>query len=147
MMAAAGGAGRLHILARSSRVGTIFSAMFSAVIACGAPDSVVSDDQDGIIGGDVMFTVAVDDQAFSPSLLTTQNLATVTLTLTNHGTRPHGLWFGCSAGGCFPGDAAIPPLDPGASATTIFMTPRAEVIYTLTSDAAGDAPSGQFIIQ
>jgi len=106
---------------------------------------VVSDDQDGIMGGEVAFAVAVTDNAFAPAILKAQNLATVTLVLTNAGTVPHGFAVACMGVACFPDDAVIAPLAPGAQATAVFVTPRAEGIYVFTSDAAG--PRGQFVVQ
>ena len=114
---------------------------------CGAPDSIVPEDQDGIIGGDVELAVTVDDTGFAPAILKTQNLANVTIALENRGAAPHGMFIGCVATTCFPAAASIAPIEPGARATTMFVTPRVEGIYPVSSEREGRAVTGQFVIQ
>jgi hypothetical protein len=126
---------------------------------CAPPDS------DGINAGCYAFDVTVDDNGFSPVILKAQNLGKVTITLTNKGTRPHDLVFGCvpvtfpgcPAMQCFPTEANILPLEPGKSASTMFVTPNPEGIYDYRSDVAGDSMVegdsgvsgiwGQFVVQ
>jgi hypothetical protein len=113
-------------------------------------------DQDGVSGGVATLDLAVDDTSFTPILLKAQNEATVTLTLANHGTRPHDFVvaclatpndLGCPATSCFPDAAAIGPVAPDASVTASFVTPNPEGIYVFHSDLPGDTQSGQFIVQ
>ncbi|HTQ02278.1 MAG TPA: hypothetical protein VMI54_00425 [Polyangiaceae bacterium] len=100
------------------------------------------------------FDLTVDDAGFSKSLLNTQNSSPVTLTLQNNGTVPHGfevdcvdvtsaypdLPAGCSSMGCFPPESMIAPLDPGASATIMFVTPVPDnLIYPFKSSSPDDA--------
>jgi hypothetical protein len=126
---------------------------------CAPPDS------DGINAGCYVFDVTVDDNGFTPVILKAQNLGQVTITLTNAGTRPHDLVFGCipvtfpgcPAQQCFPAGANLLPVQPGQSATTMFMTPNPEGIYDFRSDVAGDSELegdggetgiwGQFVVQ
>jgi hypothetical protein len=111
-------------------------------------------DGDGINGGDYTFVLTVDDTGFSKTILATQNDAQVTLTLTNNGTTPHGFAVGCTnvapaypnlpAGcpttACFPSNAAIAPLAPGASATITFDTPTPDgLIYPFTANEPNDS--------
>ncbi len=118
------------------------------------------DDENGLAGGDYIFALTVDDTGFSKPILQTENLAQVTLTLTNMGTKPHGFEIGCIATSapagcptmsCFPAGSTIAPLAPGASATVTFDTPSTEGIYTFKSSEAGDSAvsglnDGQFIL-
>lgn len=115
-----------------------------------------SADQDGINGGNFVFDVTVDDDAFAPRELPAENLANVKLTLTNKGTRPHDFVVecmptpndnGCPTTSCFPDAAAIPPLAPDASTTRMFVTPNPEGTYTFRSNLPGDTQTGQFIVQ
>jgi hypothetical protein len=113
-------------------------------------------DLNGISGGSHVIDLTVDDSAFSvggpdsgsmqPNI-TVENGATVTLTLFNVGTKPHDLVVqcqltpnggGCPMQSCFPPNANIPPLQPGASATTTFVAPFKEGPYLFTSDVDGD---------
>ena len=111
-------------------------------------------DGDGYSGGNNTFDLTVDDNGFSKNLLNTQNDARVTLTLKNTGTRPHGFLVGCvdvtsaypdlpsscSKTACFPADATVAPLMPGASKTIMFSTPTVDsVIYPFSSGAPGDS--------
>jgi hypothetical protein len=118
--------------------------------ACGPGDS------DGVTGGNVTIDLTVSDTAFSVGApdsgstqrnITTQNLAAVTLTMTNVGTRPHDFVVqclatpngtGCPTQSCFPANADLPALAPGATATTTFVTPAAEGGYTFVSNEPGD---------
>ena len=141
--------------------------MFAGVLHCGgAPTPDGGDggacvpDSDGLIGGDYVFDVTVDDTGFSKNILTTQNLASVTLTLKNAGTRAHGFEVeckpvtappGCAKTSCFPPASTVPPLAPGASRTVRFGTPYPEGIYTFKSSASADGAvralnAGQFIV-
>jgi hypothetical protein len=125
--------------------------------ACsGGQAGLGGDDQDGVVGGNYTFEITVDDSDFSPTAIwKTQNVADVTLSLKNEGTRPHGFRVRClavasapSGMSCFPKSASVAPLDPGASATTKFRVPYPEGIYDV--DDGTDVPSGptgQFIIQ
>jgi len=126
---------------------------------CAPPDT------DGINGGCYVFDVTVNDTGFSPLILKAQNLGTVTLHLTNTGTKPHdfslgciGVSFpGCPTEACFPASTNIAALAPGASATSTFVTPNPEGIYDFRSDVAGDSTTdtdgglsglwGQFVVQ
>jgi hypothetical protein len=127
--------------------------------ACGESNdtgSCAPDDFDGRVGGKYAFRVSVSDTEFAPKILTTQNLSHVTLTLTNSGTTPHGLGIdclptpngnGCPAESCFPAEATIAGVDPGATQSVEFDVPNPEGIYTFRSPVTGDTQTGQFIIQ
>jgi len=114
--------------------------------ACGNTD-LGGDDQDGIVGGDYTFELAVDDAGFSPTILKTQNLANVTLTLKNAGAMPHGFAIACMGSTCFPDASKIAPVVGGATAVAKFQTPRVEGTYTFGTNVTGETQSGQFIIQ
>ena len=101
-------------------------------------------DADGVTGRSYTIDLTVDDDGFSKSVLSTQNDSTVTLTLTNAGTLPHGfelqcvdvtteyphLPAGCPAVTCFPDAATIAPIMPGESQTVSFITPPTDnLIY------------------
>lgn len=123
-------------------------------------------DTDGINGGCYSFVVTVDDTAFSPVILKTENLGQVTLELKNAGTTPHDLVIGCiptpngqgcPTQSCFPAAANIPAVAPGSSATVTFVTPNPEGIYEFRSDVGTDSQQdadggfsglwGQFVVQ
>jgi hypothetical protein len=121
-----------------------------AILSCGSQDKAMCqpDDVDGVVGGNVSFDLTVDDSGFSPPILPAQNLTTVTLTLHNTGTRPHDFVIdclptpndvGCPTMSCFPREASLAAVEPGASATTKFTTPNPEGIYYYHSDLPGDA--------
>jgi hypothetical protein len=123
-----------------------------AVGACGSSaekeDTCQPDDADGIIGGSVTFDVTIDDTGFTPAILPAQNATKVTLTLHNMGTKPHDFVIdclptpndhGCPMTSCFPPTASIPTVAPGATATSMFVTPTPEGIYYYHSDLPGDA--------
>jgi hypothetical protein len=144
-------------------------AVIGLAAGCGDPndddDPCAPDDADGVIGGAVTFELAVDDEGFSPMILTAQNAAKVTLTLRNDGTTPHSFVIdciptpnmnGCPTTSCFPAESSIPPVMPGASAMAVFEVPRVEGIHYFHSDVAGDTPGpcmagaagcGQFIVK
>jgi hypothetical protein len=118
--------------------------------ACGSSDA------DGITGGSYTFDLQVSDTAFTPVVLKAQNLASVTVNLTNTGTRPHDFALeclatpndnGCPSTSCFPDASTIGPLAPDASSTATFTTPNPEGIYVFHSDLPGDTQTGQFIVQ
>jgi len=125
--------------------------------ACsGGQAGLGGDDQDGVVGGTYAFEITVDDSKFSPTAIwKTQNVADVTLSLKNEGTRSHGFRVRClavssapSGTSCFPSSTSIAPLDPGANATKKFRVPYPEGIYDV-DDGTGvpSGPTGQFIIQ
>jgi hypothetical protein len=125
-----------------------------------------SDGVNGTNGGDYPILVNVSDTGFTvggvdsgstESNITTQNLQTVTLTLTNVGTKPHdmvvecipsGLPAGCARTSCFPNPAdagmapgsvtLVPIVQPGESKTVMFVTPAIEGAYPFISDVPGD---------
>ena len=124
--------------------------------------SVCYPDNDGTNGGSYTIELTVDDTGFTASspdggtkdIISTQNDAQVTLTLTNMGTKPHGfevlrtsvcpayadLPAGCSPFASFPSGSTIPPIEPGKSATVTFDTPTPDgVIYPFISNAPGDS--------
>jgi hypothetical protein len=122
-------------------------------------DSCNPGDQDGVTGGtnvvlvnvsDTEFAVGGVDSGSTEPNIAVQNLSTVMLTLTNTGTKPHGMQIaciptglpaGCPSLSCFPGSANIPALAPGASVTTTYVTPAVEGAYQFT-DPASDADGG-----
>ncbi len=153
--------------------GAAIAAMTFA-IAC-SKDSSSGDscdaDQDGVSGGTAVIEMTVNDTAFSVGAsdagiaepnIAIENATTVTLTLTNTGTQPHGLFIrclptpndrGCPAQSCFPADANIAPIAPGASTTTTFKVPFVEGAYTFSSSPAGSGnedggagPIGEFVL-
>ena len=117
-------------------------------------------DLNGVSGGSQVIDLTVDDLAFavggvdSGSMqpnITVENSSTVTLTMVNAGTKPHDLVvqcqltpnnLSCPMQSCFPPDANIPPLQPGATATTVFVAPFKEGPYLFTSDVDGDTQAG-----
>jgi hypothetical protein len=117
------------------------------LIYCGNQAALGGSDSDGISGGDASFALTVTDDAFSPSILKTENLANVTLTLTNAGTKPHDFVVECMGSTCFPDASTIPPVSPDASRTVQFVAPYTEGLYTFRSNLPGDTQVGQFILQ
>ncbi|MBM4364368.1 MAG: hypothetical protein FJ104_16945, partial [Deltaproteobacteria bacterium] len=82
------------------------------------------------------------------------NRADVQIELTNAGTGPLGFLVDClptpndddcPTEACFPEEARLEPLAPGASATLRFEVPYAEGIYRLRAAEGRDVPEGQFI--
>jgi hypothetical protein len=136
----------------------------SSVLGDNATGSCTPGDSDGISGGPAAVVVVVSDSAFAVGgvdsgsterNITLQNLANVTLTLTNVGTRPHdlvvacipsGLPAGCTQTSCFPADAGasggyvtiVPALAPGTSITVMFTAPAVEGVYPFLSNESGD---------
>jgi len=125
-------------------------------------------DNDGINNVPTPVDVVVNDTGFYPgspdagvdtdagmkTVITTQNSSTITLTLTNMGTKEHGfevectsvrpaypnLPVGCSPTACFPSDSTIAPIAPGASKTVTFVTPVPDnLLFPFKSSAPGDA--------
>jgi hypothetical protein len=114
---------------------------------------------------DTAFTVGAVDAGPGEPNITVENAATVTLTMTNIGTKPHDLVVqcrstpntnGCPTQSCFPADVGIPPLPPDASTTTVFVAPFQEGTYRFISDIPGDTQTsadggvtglaGQFVL-
>lgn len=129
-----------------------------AVLALSCSSSGKSDacfpDADGVSDRSYEVVLTVDDDGFSKTILNTQNSSTVTLTLTNAGTLPHGfelecvsvtaeypnLPAGCPSVTCFPDGSTIEPIPPGTSQTVTFVTPVTDnLIYPFKSGAPGDA--------
>jgi hypothetical protein len=111
-------------------------------------------DADGSTGGPYTLSLTVSDDGFSKTVISTQNNASITFTLTNAGTSPHGfelecvnvtseypnLPAGCPATTCFPPESTIAPLDPGDSTTVMFLAPTTDnLIYPFRSSAPDDA--------
>jgi hypothetical protein len=143
-------------------------ALFAVVLCLGvnagcsnpSADSCAPSDQDGVIGGanvvlmnvsDTAFAVGGVDSGSTQPNITVQNSSTVTLTLTNVGSRPHDLLIqcipsgapaGCSTTSCFPSGANFPALAPGQSMTATFATPAVEGAYPFNSDEPGDSAAG-----
>jgi hypothetical protein len=143
----------------------------SAGVTCSgiSPDAAVTQsasvcypDNDSINGGSYTVDLVVDDTGFTAlevdagpkNIISTQNDAQVTLTLTNMGTTPHGfevegtsvcpaypnLPAGCSPIATFPAGSTIAPIDPGKSATVMFDTPTPDGLqYPFKSSAPADA--------
>ena len=148
---------------RSPTLGVTFVLLGAVLLHCSSSSNGASTgddgggcfpDNDGITGGSYTFVLTVDDTGFSKTILSSQNDAAVTVTLTNMGTTPHGFAVGCTsvtpayptlpAGcpstACFPPNASIPPLAPGASATITFDTPTPDgLIYPFTSNEPNDS--------
>jgi hypothetical protein len=153
--------GRRIALAPAARVAAalVAAALFAAGLSCEArpgTGDTCAGYQDGISGGTYKLVLTVTDDGFEPIILKAQDNATVTLTLANEGTRPHDFVVdciptpngeGCPSMSCFPDEANIGPLEPGASATTTFVAPHPEGIYVFRSDLPGDTQTGQFVVQ
>jgi hypothetical protein len=112
---------------------------------------VVVDDT-GFYAGSPDSGAAID--AGMKTTITTQNSSTITLTLTNQGTKEHGfevectsvtpaypdLPAGCSSTACFPSTSTIAPIAPGTSKTVTFVTPVPDnLLFPFKSSAPGDA--------
>ncbi len=129
----------------------------ATLVHCGSSsseDGACYPDADGVTSQPSTINLTVTDDAFSRVLINTQNNSSVTLTLTNAGTAPHGfavscmdvtseyphLPAGCSSETCFPADSVIDPLMPGESKTVTFVTPVPDnIIYPFQSSAPADA--------
>jgi hypothetical protein len=135
------------LAAIGTAVGTAALALVTLGLVHCSQASLGGSDSDGYSGGDAGFALTVTDDAFSTAILKCQNLANVTLTMTNAGTREHDFVVDCMGSSCFPDAAAIAPLTPDASATVHFVAPYTEGIYTFRSDLPGDTQTGQFILQ
>src|SRR5262249_19082900 len=103
--------------------------LLGSSVCCGSQAGLGGSDQDGMQGGNYTFAVTVNDTAFSPSILKTQNAANVTIVLTNTGTKPHDFVVDCAGSSCFPDASAMAPVAPQASSTAQFVTPYTEGIY------------------
>jgi hypothetical protein len=120
-------------------------------------DACTPDDADGVISEPANPELIVTDSEFMPKIVTTQNSSAIKLKLTNEGSTPHGFVVdclptpntdGCPMKSCFPSEAKIDALEPGADATILFDSPLVEGIYTFRSDVAVDDDlKGQFVIQ
>jgi hypothetical protein len=93
------------------------------------------------------FAVGGVDSGSDQRNIAVQNSSTVTMTLTNVGTKPHslvvaciptGLPAGCPSESCLPASANISALEAGQTATTTFNTPAVEGAYPFASDVPGD---------
>lgn len=149
----------------------VFVLLAAALSACSSNDDDLDgnacqpNDQDGVIGGRHVVMLTVSDDAFAVGgvgsgstqrNITIQNSSEVMLTLVNVGTTPHSfvidcidseLPSGCPQTSCFPPEAQIAPLDPGASATIEFVTPAVEGAYPFRSDVPGDEELiGRFVL-
>ena len=132
------------------------TALLAACSSSDAAENCAPDDADGVINVAVTVALTIDDSGFQPTIIKTQNSSTVTLTVTNKGTKPHGFGVdclatpnsrGCPAESCFPSAGTIATIAPGDSAMTKLTTPAVEGIYTFRSPAPGDTATGQFILQ
>jgi FtsP/CotA-like multicopper oxidase with cupredoxin domain len=123
------------------------------------------DDQDGVVGGTTKVLLNVSDTGYAvggvksgstqPNIAV-QNSSSVTLTITNVGSTPHGFQIaciptelpaGCPQESCFPDNTSIDAIEPGDSVTVTFDTPAVEGAYAFTSDQPGDeALLGQFVL-
>jgi hypothetical protein len=148
------------VVAARVRRGTRSLAVLALTLACSSPEERAGDggacfpDADGVTGGSYTIDLTVDDDGFSKRVLDTQNDSTVTLTLTNAGSLPHGfelecvdvtpeypkLPAGCPPVTCFPDASTIGPLMPGESHAVTFVTPATDnLIYPFKSSAPDDA--------
>lgn len=135
-----------------------------AVPACNSngtgSDKCMGGDLDGVIGGSTTVLVSVSDTAFAVGgvdsgsdqrNIAVQNLSSLTLTLTNVGTKHHSFVVqciatvpvaGCPDQSCFPLSANLSALSPGQSTTTTFVTPAVEGAYQFFSNEPGDTQVG-----
>lgn len=105
---------------------------------------------------DTAFAVGGVGSGSTQRNITIQNSTELTLTLSNTGTTPHSFVVACIATelpaacvrtSCFPAEAEIPPVEPGASASTQFVVPLVEGAYPFSSDVSGDEGLvGQFVV-
>lgn len=101
---------------RTSRIKRALVALASlALLACGSSDSdsdgdidgdddedpfaggMCFPDADGLTGGNMTIELKVTDTGFSRTVISTQDNTSVTLKLTNEGTKPHGFAVGCAS--------------------------------------------------
>jgi hypothetical protein len=142
------------------RLCTLLLVPLSLVLAAcsddGEVDACALEDQDGIIGGTDVFVLRVTDTGFEPVILTAQNQSDVTLTLRNESSGQAGFMVdclptpnqdGCAQESCFPGEALIPAIAPGQSASAEFQLPAVEGEYVYRALAGDDTRTGQFILQ
>ena len=142
----------------------VFCATFVSMTACSSNkasgDQCMGGDQDGVSGGSTRVLMSVSDTAFAVGGLDSgsdqrnvavQNLSSVTLTLTNVGTKHHSFVVqcistvpiaGCPALSCFPLSANVSALPPGQNSTTTFVAPAVEGAYQFISDEPGDTQVG-----
>jgi len=127
----------------------VAAALLFAVVRCSdTPGSgSCAKDQDGLSGGTYTFLLKVSDTAFTPTILSAQNAAQVTLTLENTGSKPHDFVVdclptpnstGCPTESCFPDGGATGPVAPGATAKTTFVTPP-DGLYVFRSNVGSDS--------
>jgi hypothetical protein len=127
------------------------------LLHCGSSsseDGTCYPDADGITALPSTISLTVTDDEFSRAVINTQNNSSVTLTLTNAGSVPHGfavgcmdvtaeyphLPAGCSSKSCFPAESTFEPIMPGESKTVTFITPVPDnIIYPFQSSAPDDA--------
>ena len=128
---------------------------------CSSPEAPkCTSDSNGINGGMRVIDLTVSDTAFTVGALdggpgepniTIENAATVSLTMTNVGTKPHDFVVqclptpnadGCPTQVCFGPEANLPQIQPGKSGTTTFVTPLREGLYPFISDVPGDTQTG-----
>ena len=143
------------------RAWSVLFALALSSAACSSEDGAGEDvcepdDLDGVIGGEVPFEVTLDDDAFSPRILTAQNRALVTLTFTNDASDARGFFVeclqtpnddGCPTESCFPDESRIEPIEPGVTVTTEFDVPLVEGVYTIVSAPGETEPSAQFVVK
>ncbi len=119
-----------------------------------ADGGVCFPDHDGISGCVSILDLTVDDTTFSKRVLSAQNASTVTLTLKNTGTKPHGFEVECTSvlpgypdlpaacpkTSCFPAGSTIAPLAPNDSKTVTFETPIPDgIIFPFKSSEPADS--------
>jgi hypothetical protein len=111
-------------------------------------------DNDGVNDQPQTIALSVSDTEFSRTVITTQNASTITFTLANTGTKPHGfavgcnsvlssypdLPSGCASTACFPSTSTISALPAGQSMTVTFITPTPDnLVYPFKSNEPGDS--------
>jgi hypothetical protein len=152
---------------RSIVVGALLASVLAGVRCSSGIDAgpCGPGDSDGLSGGHWTFDLTASDTSFTPAILKAQNLSSITLTLTNAGSKPHDFVIdclptpnanGCPAASCFDDASVIGPIAPEASVTATFDTARVDGIYRFRSDLPGDTQTGdggmtglvgQFIVQ
>jgi hypothetical protein len=145
---------------RLGKAWLVFVLLTTSACAPEAKGSCNPGDENGFVGGVNTVKLSVSDTAFavggvgsnsSEPNIAVENSSTVTLTVTNTGTKPHsfkvacipsGLPAGCEQMSCFPDAADIPAIAPGDSVTVTFFTPALEGVYRFFSDEEGDSSLG-----